>query len=25
VLPGASVRRAMYYRYLLRWQKPEES
>ena len=22
VLPGATIRRALYYRYLLRWRKP---
>jgi len=24
-LPGASIRRALYYRYLLRWRKPDQS
>lgn len=24
-LPGASIRRALYYRYLLRWRKPDRS
>jgi SAM-dependent methyltransferase len=24
-LPGASIRRALYYRYLLRWRKPDLS
>jgi SAM-dependent methyltransferase len=24
-LPGASIRRAVYYRYLLRWRKPDPS
>ncbi len=24
VLPGVTIRRALYYRYLMRWQKPAD-